>query len=594
MKIDSSKSIETDNQVTVKRSVKFGIRLKFFIVIISIILFVSLSIVFSSMFMSRKEIENEMEKRGISEAKNFAYDSKYGVFTEDTIILSRLANGRMKRADVVYVIIENDEEIILAQESKGDYAFNVDSKEFIVELENSITKTLLTTEDNETVYEFAAPIIMAEEKYDQGDDLFEDIIFLEEIETESEPQEVVSGKVKIGISLKNMETRLTEILFINIFIIFVVVTIAIIIALLFIKMMVEPIRTVAQAAMEIAEGDLTKVVVVNSSDEMSIMADNFNNMTTSLRNTIGELEELKDGLEIKVIERTNDLHITIKELEKAYKDLKKLDELKTNFISSVSHELRTPLTSIIGFAKLMKTSLKKQLSPKLDKIDLDKKINRMFKKEFEDFQEGVTIIVSEGDRLTRLVNDVLDIAKIEAGKVEWKNEKVDVEKIIVSVINTINYLASEKDIDISFENETVTDEVYHDKDKLTQVVLNLFNNAIKFTNKGHIICCLRNKVNAIEIEIKDTGVGISMDDLPYIFEKFKQVGNTLTNKPTGTGLGLPICKEIVKHFGGEIWVESEFDKGSAFFFTILTGNTVNDKNGNDDEASSAFVQQIVT
>lgn len=563
-----------NNQNLVTNKVKFGIRLKFFISIISIILFVSLSIVFSSMLLAKRELENEIEKRGLSDVKNLVYDAKYGGFTKDKVILSRLITGRMRKSDIVYVIITNESGRILATESKGNYESLYKDYNHQEELEKDIFKTFLTSDEGENIYEFTAPIVLEEDVYDENSDLFEDIIFIDELDKEKFSSNTSSkGSVKLGISLKNMETKMAEILFINILIIFIVITIAIIIALIFIKMMVSPIMEVTQAAMDISNGDLSIVVKVKSSDEISIMADNFNKMTTSFRNTIAELEQLKVELEQKVDSRTNDLKLTINELEKAYNDLKKLDEMKTNFISSVSHELRTPLTSIVGFAKLMKSSLRKQIMPRLDMINLDQNESKTLKSEFDEIQEGVEIIVSEGDRLTRLINDVLDIAKMEAGKVDWKNEIVILEDIVNFAINSTNCLVKGKDVEIIFNNNGIVHEIFYDRDKLIQVVLNLLNNAVKFTDFGQVVCSILNKDNIIEVEIADTGRGISKNEVPQIFDKFKQVGDTLTDKPAGSGLGLPICKEIVKHYGGEIWVKSKLGKGSSFFFTIPTLKT---------------------
>ncbi len=548
----------------IEKKIRFSIKFKFFITVISIILFVSLSIIITCMVLFKNELKNEFEKRGHSEVKNLAYDAKYGVFTEDTVILSQLVNGRMKKPDVVYVIITNEIGIDLAKVSKVDHLLYFKDNSTKVELEGGIYRTLLTTKNNKKIYEFTSPVLHKE----NSSDLFEDIVFVDEMDSGEKNELLSGGIVKIGMSLENVERRSAEILSINILITLIVISVTIIIALFFIRMLVKPIITVTQAAMEISKGDLTKTVEVKSTDEISIMADNFNRMTTSLKNTIDELEELRQDLEQKVIDRTNDLNVTINELEKAYKDLQKMSELKTNFISSVSHELRTPLTSIIGFAKLMKSSLKKRLVPKLELIDLEQKDCQIFKREIEDFQEGIIIIVSEGERLTRLINDVLDIAKMEAGKVDWNDQEVDLNEIISSTIIASNCLIQEKNLEVTFENDELNESIYYDKDKLMQVTLNLLNNAIKFTDQGKIECFLRNKIDTVEIEIRDDGIGISEGETQYIFDKFKQVGTSLTNKPKGTGLGLPICKEIVRHYGGDIWVTSKEGQGTSFFFTI--------------------------
>ncbi len=564
----------------INKGVKFSIRLKFFIAIISIIIFVSTSIVFSSMLLSKRELENEIEKRGISEAKSLAYDAKYGGFTEDTIILSRLISGRMKKSDIVYVTIEREDGKILAKESKGEYILQINKKMPKVQMEDNVHRLAFISDKGEKIYEFSTPIVMEEQVRPEDSDLFQDILFIDEDEPEEELNAQTKVIVKIGMSLKNMETRMMEILFINVLIIFVVITIAIIIALIFVKKIVTPIRNVAQTAMDISKGDLTKIVEVQSSDEVGVMADNFNRMTTSLKNTIEELEELKDELENKVALRTKDLNYAIMELEKANEDLRKLDEMKTNFISSVSHELRTPLTSIVGFAKLMNSSFKKNIIPRINLADLNDEDNCILKNEIDEAQEEIAIIVSEGDRLARLINEVLDIAKMEAGKVDWNDEMISLIEIIDYAINTSTCILEEKGLEIVFNKEENIPNIYCDKDRVLQVILNLLSNALKFTNQGLITWGLRNTGQFVEVRITDTGTGIDEREISQIFDKFKQVGNTLTDKPTGTGLGLPICKEIIEHYGGKIWVESELGRGTSFTFTLAIRNTAQSFNFN--------------
>jgi len=241
---------------------------------------------------------------------------------------------------------------------------------------------------------------------------------------------------------------------------------------------------------------------------------------------------------------------------------KALDRLKTDFISTVSHELRTPMTSVLGFAKIIHKKLERDVFPHLDRGD-DKTVRAVTQVE-----DNIGIIVSEAERLTVLINDVLDIAKMESGKAQWRDKLLSMADVVEHSVRSVQGVCREKGLRIETEIEKNLPMVFGDRGRLVQVVLNLLSNAIKFMDEGVIVCRVRRHGDTILTSIADQGVGILADELPLIFEKFKQVGDTLTEKPKGTGLGLPICKQIVTRHKGEIWAESIVGMGSTFHFTL--------------------------
>ena len=238
------------------------------------------------------------------------------------------------------------------------------------------------------------------------------------------------------------------------------------------------------------------------------------------------------------------------------------DQSKSDFLSSVSHELRTPLTSVLGFARIIQKELEGRVFPIIQSED------RKVKRAVEGVSEDLRIIISEGERLTTLINNVLDLAKIEAGKVEWHMETVGLPDVIERALAATSSLFEQKNLVPIKDFAPSLPPVIGDRDKLIQVMINLISNAVKFTDQGSVICRVQIRGQEIVVSVVDTGMGISPEDYPRVFEKFKQVGDTLTNKPKGTGLGLPICKEIVEHHGGRIWVDSEVGQGSTFSFTL--------------------------
>ena len=235
---------------------------------------------------------------------------------------------------------------------------------------------------------------------------------------------------------------------------------------------------------------------------------------------------------------------------------KESDRLKEEFISTVSHELRTPLTSIKGAAEIL-----------LNYPDEDSAVRAEF----------LGIINNESDRLTRLINNVLDLAKIESGQMQWHMSRVDLPSVIETAVESTYALTVQKDLTVEISPCEDLPAAVADPDRLVQVITNLLSNAVKFTPSGGFIRVqtqLAHHPNPktggemVEISVSDNGIGIPASEFARIFDRFQQVSTTLSDKPQGTGLGLPISKERVEHLGGEIWVESELGEGSTFRFTV--------------------------
>ena len=258
-----------------------------------------------------------------------------------------------------------------------------------------------------------------------------------------------------------------------------------------------------------------------------------------------------------------DVKLAKMEAEAATRAAEKANEAKSAFLSTVSHELRTPLTSVLGFTKIIRKRLDEKIFPSVDKSDpkTQKTINQI--------SENLNVVISEGERLTHLINDVLDLAKIEAGKMEWNLEEVSIAEVAQRAISATSSLFDQKSLSLKKHIESDLPIIKGDRDKLIQVIINLISNAVKFTDSGSVICDVFKKSNELVVSITDTGIGIAPEDYAAVFEQFKQVGtDTLTDKPKGTGLGLPICKEIIEHHGGRIWLESQIGKGSTFSFAL--------------------------
>jgi Na+/proline symporter/nitrogen-specific signal transduction histidine kinase len=283
-----------------------------------------------------------------------------------------------------------------------------------------------------------------------------------------------------------------------------------------------------------------RALVASSVEEETLTPDDVLRIleeTSQLRAHSQELEEKSASLERATLQ-----------LRTANEQLKSLDRLKDDFMSSVTHELRTPLTSIRALAELMRDD---------PKIDLAQR------------RQFIEIIVSETERLSRLVNQVLDMAKIESGHAEWHTEEVDLCALVKQAVVTTSELFRERQTQVSITLPEQAQRLWADPDRLTQVMLNLLSNAAKFVPVpgGRVGVSLSLEDAQLTVRVADNGPGVPADQQALVFERFRQGGDT-ANRPQGTGLGLPISRQIVEHFGGRLWLESEPGQGAAFCFSL--------------------------
>jgi len=248
-------------------------------------------------------------------------------------------------------------------------------------------------------------------------------------------------------------------------------------------------------------------------------------------------------------QKSRELETATAELRAANERLQELDRLKDDFVTTVTHELRTPLTSIRAFSEIL-----------LDNPDL----------ETDERARYLRIIVEETERLTRLINQVLDLSKLESGRAEWHVTDVDIADVVRDSVAETAALFREKGARLVVHVPQDLPAVAADRDRVVQVMLNLLSNAAKFCHPQHgrveVAVCTQD--SALRVDVRDNGFGIAPEDQQGIFEKFRQGGEVLTNRPQGTGLGLPISQQIVDHLGGRLWVESSPGEGTTFSFTL--------------------------
>lgn len=281
---------------------------------------------------------------------------------------------------------------------------------------------------------------------------------------------------------------------------------------------------------------------------------------TERKKTEEALANHRQRLEAEVEERTRDLRLQALELAEANIRLSELDRMKSVFLSTVSHELRTPLTSILGFAKLIGRDFTDQFLPlTVDNPALAAKGRRI--------ADNLSVVFGEAERLTRLINDVLDLSRIESGNMSWRNERFSPAAVVSKAARSIEGILEQRP-EVAFDVRVAPDipDLYMDPDQLIQVISNLLQNAVKFTRAGTVRLEVCRHGEIVRIAVADTGIGIPLEELDSIFDKFHQVGrsDTVQEVAKGTGLGLAICRQIVRHYGGRIWAESSLGGGSVF------------------------------
>ncbi len=324
--------------------------------------------------------------------------------------------------------------------------------------------------------------------------------------------------------------------------------IGILCAVVMVRNIVRPVKTLADAAGKVAEGNLNSQVPVSRDDEIGALAESFNRMTGRLKDSMQKIETHS------------------RDLEKAYHDLESLDRAKDEFLSLVSHELRSPLGSMLLHADML---LKKQVPTEEKQAHYHE------------------TIVNQCKRLTRLVNDILDLSKIEAGRMELNIQPFSLRKLLSDVYSVLSASIQKKNL--RFDYTAVPDRVWlkGDRDKIAEVLTNIITNSIKFTPEGGSISVAASTTGGTgTVAVRDTGIGIPEEDIPKVFDRFSQL-EKVEHHAEGSGLGMTISKSLVELHGGKIWIESAAGNGTTVFFTLPAAESQRETAGLPEKTSYA-------
>ena len=523
-----------------RRGQRFGLRFKF-------LAFVSITIIGSGLVFGwafSRQFESvlrlEFQKRGETLVRGLATTARLDVWSGNKERLLPLASGALEEPDVVAVAIFNAKAEVQAAAEKvpGTLAAAPEPRNV-----RDIVSETRPVPGGSNVLFFLVPVRLQREATTTGGDGFELL----------EPRRPLAnepiGTIEIALGLGEVERRIREVQRTTIQITVGVVAIGIVLVFILSRVFVTPIERVAATARGIAAGDRKSRVRIGSRDELGELADAFNSMTKTLEDQEEELRGMNLGLEQKVRERTGQLELKQRELLTINAELERASRLKSEFLANMSHELRTPLNAVNGFSELLLEEVQGPLTTKQRRY--------------------VDNILTSGRHLLHLINDILDLSKIEAGRLEVHDEEFVFRPVVETAVNVIQPLAQKKGLEIAVEIAPEVDRVRLDPGKTRQVLYNLMSNAVKFTETGRITVSARlSEPGWMELVVADTGIGIKPEDQQRIFREFEQVDGSYTRRYEGTGLGLALTKKFVEMQGGSIVVESEAGRGSRFVIQL--------------------------
>ena len=491
--------------------------------------------VYHSTRASRELISEEMKGSARSFARMLATTATNAILSSDISSLHEYVDKTGKEHNVSYAIILDSEGTVLAStEKKFDgYILSDD----VSKRANSSSGELLQVAGN--VFDISAPIFLEGKKI---------------------------GIARVGMSTETMLQKIAVVsndgVNMTLFAILVGSLVAVIIAM----RVTNGLRRLGKAADEMTGGSLDTRVQVDSYREVNELAYAFNHMADAIQEREEELQQSMEELDLahEELQSANEelqhhyeelelsqeeLLTSNEELSQANDRVMEADRLKSEFLANMSHELRTPLNSVIALSGILLARMDGDLT--------------------EEQEKQVKIIKKSGKNLLELINDILDLSKIESGKMEISLEEFYIEDVVNDDRAMVTPLATEKEINISFIKNEEIPLIRSDRNKIKQILLNLLSNAVKFTpTGGSITIDATGRDGRVELRVTDTGIGIAKENLDKIFDEFRQVDGSSTREYGGTGLGLAITRRLVKLLGGEIRVESEIGKGSTFTIDI--------------------------
>jgi signal transduction histidine kinase len=533
----------------------------------------SLSIASILTYNAISERYDQLIHHGVSFSQLLAENSEYALYTQDQTTLEQMVDSIKADDDITYLFILDKHMQVLAYASKNSSTKappeGLNSK-LITE---TTVKDFTHKTDNKRYIDIMVPVVSL-----MQDDAGE--LFLDEVK--SSGSETI-GYIQLGFSFTELWNYINRLVIRTLFFTALLIMAGVILALVMSKKITRPIKKIIEASASIAQGDFSTRLEITSGDEVGNLSSAFNTMSIMLEESKltrklyeDELQKSHDELEKRVEERTS-------ELMQAKETAESSNRSKSDFLANMSHELRTPLNHIIGFTEIV--------------------VDKNFGDLNETQEEYLNDVLSSSRHLLSLINDILDLSKVEAGKFELETTDIDPKMLIDNSLIMFKEKAMKHGIQLSANGDSIPDTITVDERKMKQIFYNLLSNAVKFTPDGGEVrlsarmvdCSVRSGLRwgdsehlqiigdkagtgktsdgehkkCVMFSVTDTGIGIKPVDQERIFNAFEQADGSSSRKYQGTGLGLPLTKKFVELHGGKIWIESQGDgKGSTFSFII--------------------------
>jgi signal transduction histidine kinase len=527
---------------------RLGLPLKFILSISALIAVTSIGL--GALFIRHDVllVTAELVERGRSLVRNLAFNAEYGVLIGSREVLQTLVQGLVRQEDVLYVVVQDAGGTTLAS-GKTELLKAIPPEAAPGRpwagraWADPATRARQIAWEGDTVYEVAHPIKTRRVRRER-----EALGFPAAPGTAggAAVEERTIGLARMGMSLsvRRVSDTLTGVRQTITRVLLLAGLAGIVVTVLLVRIIVRPIKELVTGTARLSEGALDYRVPVASQDEIGDLARSFNRMAQVLRQREEELQAHGEAL----AHLNAQLSQQQEELRQINLQLASASRHKSEFLANMSHELRTPLNAVVGFAELLAAGTYGPLPPKVE--------------------EPLTEIRQNAKRLMGLISDVLDLAKIEAGRMELVCAEYLASEVVESVAATVRPLAEQRGLALHVEVEAGLPEGLGDAQRIAQALLNLAGNAVKFTPAGAVHLRASRAGDAFLFEVTDTGIGVPREALGEIFEAFHQVDASPTRQYGGVGLGLSIAKRFVEMHGGRMRVESEPGRGSTFGFTV--------------------------
>jgi signal transduction histidine kinase len=540
----------------------FGLKGRFFLV--SFVAFSAASIILGIFFLvsGRHQMESAFSYSSHNLVRNIAYNASYGALVGDKEFMEQLTLGLLAEEDVAFVQVRELDGKILADGYSSYFPPPVEMAQILDSIvgHGIESKSAIYTFENQRFSIFTEPIVVDTSKLG---DLGSTASF--RFSGTEKKMEVV-GCVVVCFSFKSLEGRFNKAFEYFLMISAIVLIVGLIGSYWLAGTITVPVVDMAEAALDIAKGNLKRRVSISGETELSVLGRAFNSMAYNLAQRENELFTTNTRLGEMVREKTRELQLKAQELERRNivlveqnLEVKEANQAKAQFMANMSHELRTPLNAIIGFSKLLSGSASDRLS--------------------QDEMEDLAAIEGSGSRLLTLISQLLDFSRLEAGSASVKRVSTDVLSVVNDVVKELGLKAAERSVKIVVDCPLQISPVMADEVMLWQIIENLVQNAVKFSSNGVVTvsCKVREgipgfdelpELEYFELSVLDEGIGIESTALKTVFQPFYQVGGSVSRVNEGAGVGLSIVKRLVGLHGGRVDVISTPGVGSKFTFSI--------------------------